>query len=117
MIMNWKMLVPVCCLWLSGCFLERPAQFAPTHADFVPSTMTRPEDIALYRTEKPVQPYEEIGTVYFPNTNLTYASEQMKKKAAHNGGDAIIDIKVTSDGTMGTVVRFLAVKKGGGAGR
>jgi hypothetical protein len=102
--MNHKLAFVISCLFVSACALT--ANFAPTRSSFVPSSTTRAEDVEVYRTEKPTRPYEEIGTVYVGSTNLENAINAMKIEAAKNGGNAILHIKVTSDGIVGTVVRY-----------
>jgi len=98
-----KLVIVASCLLLSACVT---ADFAPTRSSFVPSLVTNPDEVEIYRTEKPSKPYEEIGTTYVRTTNLARATDAMKITAAKNGGNAILHIKVTSEGIVGTVVRF-----------
>lgn len=101
--MKYTLAVVISCIFLSACV---KAEFAPTRSTFSPSYVTQPEKIEVYRTEKPSKPYQEIGTVYVQTTVLSIAIDRLKIEAAKNGGNAIIDIKVSSDGISGTVVQF-----------
>ena len=101
--MKYTLAVVIVCVLSSGCIR---AEFAPTRATFVASYPKHLENIEVYRTERPSKPYEEIGTIYVRTTVLSIAIDKLKIEAANNGGDAIIDIKVSPDGISGTVVQF-----------
>jgi hypothetical protein len=90
-------------LFVSACVR---VSFAPSRASYQPRSITKPEEVEVYRSDRPTKPFEEIGTIYAATTNLQRATEEMKKEASTKGGNAIIDIKITSDGVAGTVVRY-----------
>lgn len=108
---GFPLAVVAACLLLSACNLPVKASFAPARSSFTPSSATNAQDVEIYRSTIPSRPYEEIGTVHVPTTNLTVAAREMKIAAAQNGGNAILEIKVTAGGTTGTVVRFTATQK------
>ncbi|MCM0081754.1 hypothetical protein L4X63_09150 [Geomonas sp. Red32] len=80
--------------------------FAPANSSYRPQSVTSPEEVEVYRTERPSRAFEEIGSIYVQTTDLPAAASKMKEEAAKQGGNAVIDIKITSDGVAGTVVRY-----------
>jgi hypothetical protein len=108
---KFQLAVVVSCLLLSACSLPVKASFAPARSSFVPSSVTDAQEVEIYRSTMPSGPYEEIGTVHVPSTDLAVAAREMKIAAAKNGGNAVVEIKVTAAGTTGTVVRFTSTQK------
>ena len=114
--MRTRLGITMLILALCGC-VTPPASFAPSRTNHVPDVVASPEQIRVYRTTKPKEPYDEIGAVVFeysidPGNGLAQALRKMKEAASKNGGNAIIDLKITPAGTIGTVVRFRGEKSG-----
>jgi hypothetical protein len=86
--------------------------FAPAKEGYTPIVIASPNQIEVYRAEKPIQPYIEIGILRYPGRDLEGILNKMKVEASKKGGNAIIDLEVTSAGTLGTVV---IIKKETGA--
>ena len=82
--------------------------FAPSKQGYVPGALTPPDQIEVYRTEKPQGSILEIGSIHFPggSGNLENAIEKMKTEASKRGGNAIIDLQIIPTGVVGTVVRI-----------
>ena len=79
--------------------------FAPSNTKYRPSRIYAGEDVQVYRSDKPDREYKEIGSVHVHGDGtLESKINKMKLEAANNGGNGIIDIKVTSNGVVGTVV-------------
>ena len=79
--------------------------FAPSRSQYRPSRTYASEDVQVYRSEKPNRHYKEIGSIHvFGVGTLESKVNKMKLEAAHNGGNGIVDVKVTSDGVVGTLI-------------
>jgi len=96
-------------LFLFGC---GTVFFAPSKEGYTPIVIASPDQIEVYRAEKPAQPYTEIGIIRYPGRDFEAMSNKMKIEASKRGGNAIIDLQVNSAGTLGTVVK---INKGIGA--
>ena len=101
-----KLIIPmiVSISFLYGC---AKVSFAPSSEDYNASIIASPKEIKVFRTEKPAKSYIEIGAVNYPGgTDLNDLLKVMKEEASKRGGNAIIDLKILSDGAVGTVVRI-----------
>ncbi len=79
--------------------------FAPTRSKYKPAKIFVSDDVQVYRSDKPDREYKEIGSVHVHGAGtLESKINKLKLEAANNGGNGIIDIKVTSNGVVGTVV-------------
>jgi hypothetical protein len=82
--------------------------FAATDSSKTFSSRVSADEIEVYRTQTPNKKFIEIGVV-----NATYSNDTneliraLKKKAAENGGDAIIDLEPYPNGMSATVIRYL----------
>jgi hypothetical protein len=96
-------------LWLqviAGC-VSVP-QFAPAKVGIVYPQRTPAEKIELFRSQMPVKKYFEVGSVSACcNIRTERLVDMMRAMAAEKGGDALIGLDVTGDGTaMATVIRY-----------
>ncbi|MBE9490233.1 MAG: hypothetical protein IMY67_08080 [Bacteroidetes bacterium] len=90
--------------FLYGC---AAVSFAPSSEGYNASIIASPNEIKVFRTEKPSKEYVEIGAINYPGgTDLDELIKVMKKEASKRGGNAIIDLKILSNGAVGTVVRI-----------
>lgn len=89
-------------LLLTGC---TSLDFAAARSGSHHAALVQPEEVKIYRTERPNGHYQEIGLLHFKgNRSLSTIINQMKREASRQGGNAIIDIKVIPGGAVGTVV-------------
>ena len=93
---------------LSSCVTGYQSQFAPTQTSKIYAPRTIAEKIELFRSQIPSKKFEEIGTVNSccsDDTNILI--DELKKKAALSGGDALIglDIQATG-GATASVIRY-----------
>jgi hypothetical protein len=89
-------------IFLWGC---ATVKFAPSIEGYAPVVISSPGKIKIYRTERPKEPYTEIGVIYSAgNSGSDKTILLMKNTASKNGGNAVIDLKETPDGSIGTVV-------------
>jgi len=102
--MKKLLIIFVGCFMLWGC---AALSFAPSQEGYTPVVISSPEQIIIYRTEKPKERYSEIGVIYSPvSSNLAKQIQMMKNTASKHGGNAIVDLKVIPGGTIGTVVKI-----------
>jgi hypothetical protein len=82
--------------------------FAATDSSKTYSSRVSADEIEVYRTQTPDKKFKEIGVVNASYSNDTNELIQaLKKKAAENGGDAIIDVEPYPSGMSATVIRYL----------
>lgn len=74
---------------------------------------TKPSDVKLYLTEKPKEPYKELGRVDAGKYNVVGRSrkreaidQELKEKAAKLGADAIIQITEDFASVSGVAIKF-----------
>ena len=89
---------------LSGCI---SSQFAPAEEMKIYDQRVTPESVKVYRTQVPRLEFIEIGAVNATGSDddLELITE-LKKKAAENGGDAIIRLEAYPHGMSAAVIRF-----------
>ncbi len=108
--MNRTILTLFFCMFFSGCCAS--ISFAPTKTEYTSTVIALPDQIEVYRTEKPQSPYTEIGSIQcsfggFPcSQKLESIIKKMKMEASQRGGNAIIDLQIISDGAVGTVIKI-----------
>lgn len=84
------------------------AQFAPVDTSKTFLQKVNPNEIEVYRSKVPEKDFIEIGIVNASGGNNTNKLiESLKKQAAENGGDAIIDLEPYPGGMSATVIRFI----------
>jgi hypothetical protein len=84
------------------------AQFAPANVNETYSPKRWENEIEVFRTKLPAREYIEIGIVNASGSgNINFLIEGLKKEAAKNGGDAIIDIEPYPGGVSATVIRYV----------
>jgi hypothetical protein len=82
--------------------------FAATDSSKTYGSRISADEIEVYRTQTPNKKFIEIGIVNASYSNDTNELIQaLKKKAAENGGDAIIDLEPYPSGMSATVIRYL----------
>lgn len=87
---------------LAGC---TSIQFSPASTSHTYTPIVSADNVKVFRSERPEGNYQEIGLLHFKGASgLDRAIRSMKEKAAVQGGNAIIDIKVIAGGVVGTLV-------------
>jgi len=85
--------------------------FAASDANKQYAGKKTPDQILVYRSQVPKRKFIEIGIVHVCCSDnakkLVYA---LKKKAAYNGGDAIIHLESSPERMTATVIRFIERK-------
>ena len=91
---------------MPGCATERVMTTGKQHA------ATNPENVVVYHTEKPTNPYEEVGSVSVDKYNNFAISRSgseidklLKEKAADIGGNAIISVTEDFGSVSGVVIK------------
>jgi hypothetical protein len=108
--MKGTILLLFSCMTFGGCC--GTISFAPTKTEYTSTVVAPPDQIEVYRTEKPQSPYTEIGSIQCTfggahcSQNLESIIDKMKVEASQRGGNAIVDLQILSDTAVGTVVRF-----------
>lgn len=104
--MRYLLIILLCgMLLMTGCV---SASFAPVDTEVSMKPRKMPEQILVFRTAKPKRKYIEIGSVFATGSDdMAYMVELLKRKAAKNGGDAIIDIEAAPVSMSATVIRFV----------
>lgn len=114
--MRFSKFVPLCAflaLWLVSC---ATASVMKTTEETYPPT--NPSDVKIFLSEKPTQPYKEIGRVRvdkYTNMAISKSGEtiqkEIKEQAASIGGQAIINVTEDFASTAGVVIVFTQQKK------
>jgi len=82
-------------------------EFSPSEMKKTYKSRKSMDDIKVYRTKTPDKTYIEIGVVNARTfDDMNQAVEMLRKKAAENGGDAIIELEPHPGGASATVIRF-----------
>lgn len=80
-------------------------EFSPANSNGVHTAIVAPEEVKVFRSDRPETAYKEIGLLHLKGGgSLTSSIEAMKLKAAAKGGNAIIDLKIIPGGSIGTVI-------------
>lgn len=92
-------------LLLSAC--TTVPQFVPAKMGQTFEPRTPPTQIEVFRSQQPAKPFIEIGTAAVCCQLTDNTLKLLTESASMNGGDALIGLDVTGDGSViGTVVRY-----------
>lgn len=102
-------------LMISAIFVIMILYYSCTSAQFAPSNMnvsyeqrTQENNILIFRTDKPKYIYVEIGTIDAKGSSDTnILISLLRKLAAENGGDALIELEAYPTGLTATLIRFV----------
>jgi hypothetical protein len=91
---------------VSGCAHSTIIPFQTEGAKVETTPTTDPNTIGIYRVTHPIASFEEIGLITFrsPGFDLNVIFAQLRKDAATKGAEAIVDLKLSGEEHIETLM-------------